>query len=382
MKLPAGLSESDVVKRVTVRLVMDQERAEFDRLLEEKHYVHESRLTGETLRYILELDGQWVALAAFSAASLHLKARERWIGWSPRQRARRLCMVVNNSRFLVLPERECYPNLASRGLGLCLRRLSQDWQERWGHPVWVVETFVDETRYRGTCYCACGFEAVGPTAGFARASRDYYDYHGEPKQLYLRELQPGARKPLRQARWPEALAEYEASRIETNHFASIIGSWLLEQEIAVLARLAVDGKVLRGSGRSDGKPLQLLSAVTHQLRLTLGQVPIEEIGLCGCWQVIAVERLSIDLTKLKDPPKFDGRLLHQQSGGGTIQQGRHWRYHPWALVGHRERNALSARCDTGRRREPNAPSSRSRGTDHTAQSGQRDLRAGDCSQSD
>ena len=127
MKLPAGLSESDVVKRVTVRLVMDQERAEFDRLLEEKHYVHESRLTGETLRYILELDGQWVALAAFSAASLHLKARERWIGWSPRQRARRLCMVVNNSRFLVLPERECYPNLASRGLGLCLRRLSQDW---------------------------------------------------------------------------------------------------------------------------------------------------------------------------------------------------------------------------------------------------------------
>ena len=304
MKLPAGLSESDVVKRVTVRLVMDQERAEFDRLLEEKHYVHESRLTGETLRYILELDGQWVALAAFSAASLHLKARERWIGWSPRQRARRLCMVVNNSRFLVLPERECYPNLASRGLGLCLRRLSQDWQERWGHPVWVVETFVDETRYRGTCYRACGFEAVGPTAGFARASRDYYDYHGEPKQLYLRELQPGARKPLRQARWPEALAEYEASRIETNHFASIIGSWLLEQEIAVLARLAVDGKVLRGSGRSDGKPLQLLSAVTHQLRLTLGQVPIEEIGLCGCWQVIAVERLSIDLTKLKDPPSL------------------------------------------------------------------------------
>ena len=370
MKLPAGLSESDVVKRVTVRLVMDQERAEFDRLLEEKHYVHESRLTGETLRYILELDGQWVALAAFSAASLHLKARERWIGWSPRQRARRLCMVVNNSRFLVLPERECYPNLASRGLGLCLRRLSQDWQERWGHPVWVVETFVDETRYRGTCYRACGFEAVGPTAGFARASRDYYDYHGEPKQLYLRELQPGARKRLRQARWPEALAEYEAnragpcpfhapslkrlldrlcelsdsrcghglrhpqryvlacaavatlmgtcgyqafentskkftqrqlkalgaqprddeelkapsdstfqrafSRIETNHFASIIGSWLLEQEIAVLARLAVDGKVLRGSGRTDGKPLQLLSAVTHQLRLTLGQVPIEE----------------------------------------------------------------------------------------------------------
>ena len=370
MKLAAGLSESDVLKRGTIRQVMDQERAEFDRLLEEKHYIHQSRLTGECLRYVFELDGQWLALAAFSAASLHLKGRERWIGWSARQRARRLSLVVNNSRFLVLPERERYPNLASRALGLCLRRLSQDWQERWGHPVWVVETFVDESRYRGTCYRACGFEAVGATAGFARASRDYYDYHGEPKQLYLRELQPGARKLLCQARWPEALAEYEAnlsgpcpfrapalqrlldrlcelsdsrrghglrhpqryvlacaavstlmgacgyqafentckkftqrqlralgatprdgeflkapsdstfqrgfSRIDTNHFALLIGSWLLEQEIAVVARLAVDGKVLRGSGRTDGKPLQLLSAVTHQLRLTLGQVPIEE----------------------------------------------------------------------------------------------------------
>ena len=370
MILSAKPSELDVLKRVTVRLVMEQERPEFDRLLQTKHYVHESRLTGESLRYVLELDGQWVALAAFSAASLHLKGREQWIGWSPRQRARRLSLVVNHSRFLVLPERQRYPNLASRALGLCLRRLSADWQERWGHPVWVVETFVDESRFRGTCYRACGFAAAGPTAGFARASRDYYDYHGEPKQLYLRELQPGACRRLRQARWPEALVEYEAAlagpcpfrapslqrlldrlgelsdarcghglrhpqrfvlacaavatlmgacgyqafentckkftqrqlralgarpgqgkllkapsdstfqrsftRIDANHFASITGAWLLEQEISVLARLAVDGKVLRGSGRTDGKPLQLLSAVTHQLRLTLGQVPIEE----------------------------------------------------------------------------------------------------------
>lgn len=367
---PTALSETEVLKHLTVRLAVDSERAEFDRLIQEKHYIHQSRLTGESLRYVLELEGQWVALAAFSAASLHLKARERWIGWSPRQRARRLSMVANNSRFLVLPERERYPNLASRALGLCLRRLSQDWLDRWGHPIWVVETFVDESRFRGTCYRACGFQAVGPTAGFARASRDFYDFHGEPKQLFLRELEPGARKRLKQARWPEALADYEASltgpcpfraqplarlldclsvlsdsrrghglkhpqryvlacaavatvmgacgyqafenccskftqrqlralgappqdagplrapsdstfqraftRIDANSLALIIGSWLLEQEVSALARLAVDGKVLRGSGRTDGKPLQLLSAVTHHLRLTLGQVPIQE----------------------------------------------------------------------------------------------------------
>src|SRR5438094_9922646 len=101
-----------------------------------------------------------------SAEALHTKARELKIRWTPRQRARRLALVVNNSRFLVLPERQRYPNLASRILGLCLRRLSADWQQRWQHPVLALESFVDESLYRGTCYRACGFEAVGPTQGF------------------------------------------------------------------------------------------------------------------------------------------------------------------------------------------------------------------------
>ena len=357
--------------RVTVRLVQEAERAEFDRCLEAEHYLASSALVGETLRYVAELDGQWVALVTLSAPALHLKARELWLGWTPRQRARRLGFVVNNSRFLVRPERHRFPNLASRVLGLCLRRVSADWQERWGHPVLVVESFVDEAQYRGTCYRACGFEAVGATAGFGRASRDFYQAHGQPKQLYLRELRPQARRRLRQGRLPAELAVHEAkaagpcpfrapaleslldrlgalpdarrghglrhrqrfvlacaavctlmgacgyrafentcqkftqrqlkalgakpdeddgrdaapsdstfqralSRQDAGHFATLIGGWLAEQESGVLAQLAGDGKVLRGSGRHDGKPLQLLSAVTHHLRLTLDQIPIEE----------------------------------------------------------------------------------------------------------
>lgn len=364
-------TESDVLARITVRLVDEKEVGQFNYYLQEEHYLESSRLAGQSLRYVAELDGQWVALLTFSAPALHLKARERWIGWSPRQRSRRLGLVVNNSRFLVLPERERYPNLASRVLGLALRRLSDDWQEQWGHPVLVVETFVDESRYRGTCYRACGFEAVGATQGFGRSSRDFYQEHGQPKQLYLRELRPGARKLLRQARLPEALARCEAdlsgpcpfqapaleslldrfgalpdsrsghglrhrqrfvlacaavstvmgacgyrafentckkftqrqlralgcqpdeddgryyppsdstfqrvlNKVDAAAVSRIIGSWLAEQEIGALAQLAVDGKVLRGSGRHDGKALQLLSAVTHHLRLTLDQVAIEE----------------------------------------------------------------------------------------------------------
>jgi len=370
MPKPQQGCEADLLPRVTVRWVRDEEREAFDRLLEDRHYLASARLAGQTLRYVAELDGQWVALLTFSAAALHLKAREQWIRWTPRQRARRLGFVVNNSRFLVLPERQRYPNLASRVLGLCLRRLSEDWQAQWGHPVLVVESFVEETHYRGTGYRACGFEAVGLTAGFGRASRDFYHEHGQPKQLYLRELRPGARALLRRSRLPADLAEHEETiagpcpfragelgslldrfrvlrdsrsghglrhrqpfvlacaavatlmgssgyqafedtcqkftqrqlralgcqqdkagryaapsdttffrvltRLDAAHFESVVGAWLLEQEVSVLERLAVDGKVLRGSGRSDGKPLQLFSAVSHRLRLTLAQVPIQE----------------------------------------------------------------------------------------------------------
>jgi len=371
MMMPKAASESEVLDRVAVRLVAEDEVGQFNYYLQEEHYLESSRLAGQSLRYVAEVDGRWVALLTFSASALHLKARERWIGWSPRQRARRLGFVVNNSRFLVLPERHRYPNLASKVLGLVLRRLSADWQEHWAHPVLVVESFVDESLYRGTCYRACGFEAVGPTAGFGRASRDFYQEHGRPKQLYLRELRGRARQRLRQARLPEELALYESevtgpcpfqapaleslleslgalpdsrrghglrhrqrfvlscaavstlmgacgyrafentckkftqrqlralgctpdeddgryyppsdstfqrvlNKVNAVALASIVGRWLAQQEIGALAQLAVDGKVLRGSGRHDGKPLQLLSAVTHHLRLTLDQIAIEE----------------------------------------------------------------------------------------------------------
>jgi hypothetical protein len=404
-------NEAEVVQRVTVRLLADHEQPEFDRFLIEKHYLHDATLAGQSLRYVAEVDGQWVALLSFSAAALHLKAREKWIGWSPRQRARRLAFVVNNSRFLMLPERARFPNLASRVLGLALRRLSEDWQARWQHPVLVVESFVDETQYRGTCYRACGFAAVGLTQGFGRASRDFYLPHGQPKQLYLRELRAGARPLLRRARWPQALADGEAEvtgpcpfrapalaglldrlatlpearcghglrhrqrfvlacaavstlmgacgyrafentgkkltqrqlralgcqpdeadgryyppsdstfqrvlkQVDAAAVATIVGGWLAEQEVGAVARLAVDGKVLRGSGRHDGKALQLLSAVTHHLRLTLDQIPIEEKSN----EIPALKPL---LNKIKPPPGtlITADAIHcQQAGAHFITQ--------------------------------------------------------------
>src|SRR5690349_15981374 len=177
MTRPKTTSESELLRQVSVRLIGEDERERFDELLEKQHYLHSARLGGQSLRYVAEAQGQWVALITFSGAAPHTKAREAKILWTPRQRARRLCFVVNNSRFLVLPERTRYPNLASRVLALCLKRLSADWQTHWAHPVLLVESYVDESQYRGTCYRGCGFQAVGLTAGFGRSSRDYYLEH-------------------------------------------------------------------------------------------------------------------------------------------------------------------------------------------------------------
>lgn len=132
------MPESDLLQKVTVRLLLPAERASFDQLLEQKHYLHSARLGEPSLRYVAEADGHWLALITFSGASPHTKAREQRIGWTPRQRARRLGLVVNNSRFLVLAQRQRYPNLASRVLALCLQRLNRDWQAQWGHPVVLV----------------------------------------------------------------------------------------------------------------------------------------------------------------------------------------------------------------------------------------------------
>jgi Domain of unknown function (DUF4338) len=155
--------ECDCLRAVSVRLLRPEERERFDALLETQHYLHSARVGGPSLRYVAEVQGQWLALLVFSGAAPHTKARECKIGWTPRQRARRLRFVVNNSRFLILPERARYPNPASRALALSLKRLGEDWQRLWGHPVALVESCVDESQRRGTCYKACGFEAVGLT---------------------------------------------------------------------------------------------------------------------------------------------------------------------------------------------------------------------------
>jgi len=208
--MPA-LSEQEVLDGVRVRLLAPedtQERGRYRQLMEKHHYLGSDTLVGEQLRYVAEVGGQWVALLSWSAAANHLKDREQWLGWDISQRRRRLALVANNARYLILPGLDC-PNLASRVLAPCCERLAEDWRQSYAHPVLVAESFVDSQLFRGTCYRAQGWELLGQTKGSARSRQDYYTAHDRPKQLWVRELRPKARAILSAARLPSELQHVE-----------------------------------------------------------------------------------------------------------------------------------------------------------------------------
>jgi hypothetical protein len=190
-------AEAAVVQRIEVRLVRPEEEGRWEELMIQHHYLKSARMVGEQLRYVVEYQGEWLALLGWAAASYHLKGRDGLIGWSDNQRRARLHLVANNARFCRLGQPGQYPNLASRALALNLARLSQDWQAKYGHPIVLVESFVDLELFRGTAYKASGWKALGTTAGFKRVSQDFYEAHERPKQLFVRELFKHAARGLR-----------------------------------------------------------------------------------------------------------------------------------------------------------------------------------------
>lgn len=195
---------------VRVVPVTDREqRRRFQRLLQKHHYLGGLKAVGQQMWYAAENGrGDWLALLMFSAAAKHLKHRDTWIGWTRAQRDRRLSLVANNSRFLILPHAHT-PNLGSRVLRLTLDRLGADWQAQYGHPVLVVETFVDPEEFDGTVYSAHGWEEIGLTDGWGRCGRDFYVQHDKPKRLFVREVVKNARRSLQAEHLKPALAGVE-----------------------------------------------------------------------------------------------------------------------------------------------------------------------------
>jgi hypothetical protein len=224
--------QQQLLDTVTLRLIEREELEQWERLICQHHYLPDATMVGRSLRYVAEARGQWVALLGWNSAAYHLKAREAWIGWTPAQRQKRLSLVAQNSRFLVLPGVQC-PNLASRLLALCVQRLDQDWRQAHGHGLLLGESFVDPERYLGTCYRAAGWQRLGRTGGYARAGKDYYVAQDRPKELWVLPLARNAARTLRAGELPENYQSAEAeppprSQLKAPQLATLVDVfWVL-----------------------------------------------------------------------------------------------------------------------------------------------------------
>ena len=165
----------------------------FDGLIEAHHYLGYTQPVGEHLKFLVFAGERPVACFAWSSAPRHLGPRDRHIGWSKEARRLHIRFVAYNSRFLILPWVEV-PHLASHLLGRMVRMLPGEWEQLYGHPVYFAETFVDPTRFRGTCYRAANWVLLGQTTGRGkddmthRANRPFKDVLGYPLHRRFRKL--------------------------------------------------------------------------------------------------------------------------------------------------------------------------------------------------
>ena len=163
----------------------------FNSLLEQHHYLGYTQPVGEHLKYLAYAQDRLLACLAWSSAPRHLGPRDRFLGWSAEARRRNIHLIASNLRFLVLPWVQV-PHLASHLLGRMARQLPGDWERVYGHGLYFLETFVDPDRFRGTCYRAANWIALGRTTGRGkddqthRANRSRKEVWGYPLHRHFR----------------------------------------------------------------------------------------------------------------------------------------------------------------------------------------------------
>ena len=202
------------------------DKEQWNKWIEEHHYLENARLCGPQLRYAVTCRGKTVALVSFSIASWHLAPRDKWLGRDERQRLSRLNFIAQNSRFLIMPGVKT-PNLASKSLSMCLGRLTEDWMEHYNQPLLLVETFVEKC-YPGTSYRADNWTRLGDTLGFGRGGKaGFYTENESPKTLWVKELRQGAAAILGSDLLPDDLAPYER-KLEVDEQARVFTAKTLD----------------------------------------------------------------------------------------------------------------------------------------------------------
>jgi SRSO17 transposase len=208
---------------VTMVMVSDSDlEPVWDYYVKNFHYLGYQKLLGHRLKYLALIQDHPVAALSWSAPALKITDRDRFIGWSDDQRKTHLDRIANNSRFLILPWVNVR-NLASHVLSLNIKRLVKDWEQRFGKKLWLLETFVDPSRYAGTSYKAANWKCIGRTNGFGKQGRGYV-HHGSSKEVYVYVVEPCFReiigcekKPFRPLHRPASLEKAEELTMILRH---------------------------------------------------------------------------------------------------------------------------------------------------------------------
>jgi hypothetical protein len=183
-----ALLESHLKDLQPLRVVATHKQRQYDDLfsclMSEYHYLGYRGVVGENMKYIIfDKRNRPVSCFLFGSSAWKTQGRDRCIGWDKETRERMLNYTTNNTRFLILPWVHV-PHLASHVLGLVSRRISLDWLDRYGHEIYMLETFVERERFQGTCYKAANWICVGKTKGRSRNDR-YSKLKVPVKDVYI-----------------------------------------------------------------------------------------------------------------------------------------------------------------------------------------------------
>jgi Domain of unknown function (DUF4338)/Transposase DNA-binding/Transposase DDE domain len=214
-------------------------------------------LVGAQMRYLIGSEHGWLGGFGFGAAALQLADRDRWIGWDADTRRKHLHRVVGMSRFLIRTSVRCQ-NLASRVLGLALRRVGPDFETQYGYHPWLVESFVDTEHFAGTCYRAANWVEIGQTQG--RGRQDRYEKRAKSvKAIYVYELESDWRTRMDVAEpiglFPLEIAEgLDGTEWADNEFGgALLGDQRLNERIVDIARMqgSMPGRAFCGVAKGD-----------------------------------------------------------------------------------------------------------------------------------
>lgn len=336
------LSNQFALSKVVVRPIASSERALWEELMRRHHYLGFGGAVGESLRYVGEAQGRWLALLCWQAAALKCGVRDRWIGWPPVLQFQRLAYIANNSRFLILPDAHAQ-NLASRILSLNLRRLSADWQAAHGHELLLAETFVDPGQFTGACYRAANWRVLGRSRGFAKQQQTYRR-HDRPKLVLVYPLCRRARERLSDFSWqprrnamnPKALTTKQMESLQTllwnlpdcRHPRGLRHSYYTVLTIA-LAAVMCGAKSFKAVGEFSAS---LTQSQLYRLRVRLNRrvgryVAPEETTLRRVLQSSDAEALDrvigqwlLDSSNANDAIAVDGKTLRgaRRSNGSQV----------------------------------------------------------------